>query len=77
MALKAQRTAAVRKYLSAAPENAASVQAEQLQQLRQELGQLEVGLQAQQMAVEQLTAEKDACKAGAHEASDRSKVTDW
>lgn len=50
------------------------LQAEALQQLRQELMHLETALQAQQAAVEQLAGERDACKAGAHEASDRSKV---
>ena len=36
--------------------------------------QLEGALQAQQVAVDQLTAERDACKSGAHEAADRSKA---
>ena len=49
-------------------------QAEALQQLRQDLAQVETAMQAQQIGVDQLTAERDACKAGAHEASDRSKV---
>lgn len=50
------------------------LQAEALQQARQEGSQLEAALQAQLSTVEQLTGERDACKAGAHEASDRSKV---
>ena len=31
-------------------------------------------MREQQLALEQLAAERDACKSGAHEASDRSKV---
>ena len=49
-------------------------QAEALQQTRRELSQLEEEVQEQQLALEQLVAERDACKSGAHEASDRSKV---
>ena len=44
-------------------------QAEALQQLRQDLAQVEAAMQAQQMSVDHLTAERDACRAGAHEAS--------
>lgn len=50
------------------------VQAEALQQTRRELSQLEEEVQGQRQALEQLAAERDACKAGAHEATDRSKV---
>ena len=50
------------------------MQAEALQQTRKELSQLEEEVQEQLTAMEQLTAERDACKSGAHEASDRSKV---
>ena len=50
------------------------MQAEALQQTRKELSQLEEEVREQLTAMEQLTAERDACKSGAHEASDRSKV---
>ena len=50
------------------------MQAEALQQTRTELSQLVEEVQEQLVAMEQLTAERDACKSGAHEASDRSKV---
>lgn len=50
------------------------MQAEALQQTRRELRQLEEEVQEQLVSMEQLTAERDACKSGAHEASDRSKV---
>ena len=50
------------------------MQAEALQQTRRELSQLEEEVREQLVALEQLTAERDACKSGAHEASDRSKV---
>ena len=50
------------------------LQAEALQQTRRELSQLEGEVQGQQQALEQLAAERDACKSGAHEAADRSKV---
>lgn len=50
------------------------VQAEALQQTRKELQQLEGHLQGQQHSMDQLAAERDACKSGAHEAADRSKV---
>ena len=51
------------------------VQAEALQQTRKEVLQLEGHLQGQQHSMDQLAAERDACKSGAHEAADRSKVT--
>lgn len=51
------------------------MQAEALQQTRKEVRELEVELEGQQKGMDQLAAERDACKAGAHEASDRSKVT--
>ena len=51
------------------------VQAEALQQTRKEVQQLEEHLQGQQHSVDQLAAERDACKSGAHEAADRYKVT--
>ena len=50
------------------------MQAEALQQTRRELSQLGEEVREQLMTMEQLTAERDACKSGAHEASDRSKV---
>ena len=49
-------------------------QAEALQQTRKQLRELEMGVQEQQHSLDQLAAEKDACKSGAHEAADRSKV---
>ena len=56
------------------PDCSHAVQAEALQQTRKELMQLESGLQGQQQSMDQLAAERDACKSGAHEAADRSKV---
>lgn len=49
-------------------------QAEALQHTRRELSQLEEEVREQQLALEQLAAERDACKSGAYEASERSKV---
>ena len=51
-----------------------AVQAEALQQTRKEVQQLEVQLQEQLMGQEQLAAERDSFKAGAHAAADQSKV---
>jgi len=45
-----------------------------LQQTRKQLRELEMGVQEQQHSLDQLAAERDACKSGAHEAADRSKV---
>jgi len=45
-----------------------------LQQTRKQLRELEMGVQEQQHSLDQLAGERDACKSGAHEAADRSKV---
>ncbi|KAA6417086.1 MAG: hypothetical protein FRX49_12960 [Trebouxia sp. A1-2] len=50
--------------------------AEALQQTRKQLRELEMGVQEQQHTLNQLAAERDACKSGAHEAADRSKRID-
>ena len=45
-----------------------------MQQTRKQLREMEMGVQEQQHSLDQLAAERDACKSGAHEAADRSKV---